>query len=80
MSDYLPQPRAVNAIDSGSEPGRGHVYASTVINHRFPRIYKHWAPAYTFRRLFLLDLVPAVTLTSYDASLSRPIFEPNMVG
>jgi len=72
MSDYLPQPRAVNAIDSSSESGRGHVYASAVIHHRFPRICRHRAPAYTFRRLFLVDLVPAVALTSYDASLSFP--------
>jgi hypothetical protein len=78
ISDYFPQPRAVNAIDSGSEHGRGHVYASDGISRHIPRIYGHWAPTYTFRRFFLVDLVPAVALTSYDASLSRPIFEPNL--
>ena len=77
ISDYLPQPHAVNAIDSGSERGRGHVYANDGISRRIPRLCGHWAPAYTFRRFFLLDLVPAVALTSYYASLSRPILEPN---
>ena len=77
LSDYFPQLRAVNVIDSGSKHGRGHVYASDGVSRRFHRIYRHWAPAYAFRRLLLVDLVPAVALTSYDASLSRPIFEPN---
>ena len=31
-----------------------------------------------FRRFLLVDLVPAVALTSYDASLARPIFEPSI--
>ena len=75
MSDYFYQLRAINAIDSGSEHGRGHVYASNGIGRRIPRICGHWAPAYTFRRLCLFDLVPVVALTSYDASLSCPIFE-----
>jgi len=77
ISDCFPQPRAVNAIDSGSEHGRGRVYASDGISRHIPCIYRHWAPAYTFRRVFLVDLVPAVALTSYDAPLSRPIFEPS---
>ena len=78
ISDYFPQPRAVNTIDPGSEHGRGHVHASDVISRRVPRVCGHWTPAYTFRRLFLVDLVPAVALTSYDALLSRPIIEPTI--
>ena len=77
MSDYFPQPRADNAVDSGIEHGCSHVYAGSIISHRFSPICRHRASAYTFRRLFLVDLVPASELTSYDASLSRPIFEPN---
>jgi hypothetical protein len=75
ISDYFPQPRAVNAIDSRIEHGRGHVYASDVISRHIPRVCGYWAPAYTFRRFFLVDLVPAVALTFNDASLSCPIFE-----
>ena len=78
LFDYLPQLRAVNAIDSGSKHGRGHVYASDGVSRRFPRIYGHWTPAYAFRRLLLVDLVPASAFTSYDASLSHPVFEPTM--
>lgn len=77
LTDYFPQLRADNVIDSGREHGRGHDYASDGIGRHIPRIFGHWAPAYTRRRLFFIDLVPAVALTSYDASLSRPIFEPN---
>jgi hypothetical protein len=77
ISDYFPQPRADIAIDSGIKLGHGHDYASDGISHHIPRICGHWTPAYTFRRFFLVDLVPAVALTSYDASLSCPIFEPN---
>jgi hypothetical protein len=77
ISDYFPQPRTVDAIDSGSEHGRGRVHASDGIGRHIHRICGHWAPAYTFRRFFLVNLVPAVALTSYDSSLSRPIFEPN---
>ena len=76
--DYFPQLRAVNAIDSGSKHGRGHVYASDGISRRFPRIYRHRASAYAFRRLLFVNLVPALALTSYDASLSPPIFEHSM--
>ena len=72
LFDYFRQLRAVNAIDSGSKHGRGYVYASNGISRRFPRIYSHWAPAYAFHRLLLVDLVPAFALTSYDASLSHP--------
>jgi hypothetical protein len=71
----LSQSRAVNAIDSGSEHGRWHVYASVGISRHIHRICGIWAPAYTFRRIFLIDLVPAVALAAHDASLSRPIFE-----
>ena len=78
LSDHFPQLRAVNAIDSGRKHGRGHVFTSDVVGRRFPRIYSHWAPAYAFRRLLLVDLVPAFALTSYAASLSHPIFEPIM--
>jgi hypothetical protein len=78
LSDYFPQLRAVNVIDSGSKHGRGHVYASDGVSRRFHRIYRHWAPAYAFRRLLLVDLVPAFALTSHDASLSHPIFDPTM--
>ena len=78
ISDYFPQPRAVNAIDSGREHGRGHVYASDGISRHIPRVCGLWAPAYTFRRFFLVDLVPAIALTSYDASLSSSIFEFNV--
>jgi hypothetical protein len=78
LSDYFHQLRAVNAINSGRKHGRGHVYASDGISRRFPRIYSHWAPAYAFRRLLLVDLVPAFALTSYVASLSRSIFELTM--
>ena len=77
ISDYFPQPCAVNAINSGREPGCGHVNASDGISHRFHHICRHWAPAYAFRHLFLVDLVPAVALASYDASLSHPIYELN---
>src|SRR5690349_12245384 len=71
----LPQSCAVDVIDSGREHGRRHVYASDGISRLIHRICGFWAPAYTLCRLFLIDLVPAVALTSYDASLSRPIFE-----
>jgi hypothetical protein len=60
----------------GSERGSGHVYASDGISRRFPRLCRHWAPAYTFHHLFLVDLVPVVALPSPDALLSRTIFEP----
>jgi hypothetical protein len=75
LSDYFPQSRAVDVIDSGSEHGRGDVYASDGISRHIPRIRGHWAPAYTFGRLFFVDLVPAVGSASYDASLSHPILE-----
>jgi hypothetical protein len=78
ISDYFPQPCAVDAIDSGSEHGRGCVHASDGISRHIHRICGHWAPAYTFRRFFLVDLVPAVALTSHDASLSCSIFELTM--
>jgi hypothetical protein len=77
ISDYFPQPHAVNAIDSGSEHGRGHVYASDTISRHIPHICGRWAPAYTFRHFFLVELDPAVAHTSYGASLSRPILGPN---
>jgi hypothetical protein len=72
ISDYFPQAPAINVIGPGSEHGRGHVYSSDVIGRRIPRVCGHWAPAYTFRRFLLVDLVSAVALTSYDASLSFP--------
>jgi len=72
VSDYFPQPRAVNAIDPGIEHGHGHVSASDVIGRHIPRVCGHWPPAYAFRRFSFVDLVPAVALTSYAASLSFP--------
>jgi hypothetical protein len=78
ISDYFPQPHAVNAIDSGSEHGRGHVCANDGISRHISRICGRWAPAYTFHRFLLVELDPAVAHTSYGASLSRPIFEPNV--
>jgi hypothetical protein len=68
LSDYFPQLRAVDAIDSGRKHGRGHVYAGDGVSRRFPRIYSHWARAYAFRRLLLVDLVPDLTFTSYVTS------------
>jgi hypothetical protein len=67
----------VNAINSGSEHGRGHVYSNDNINRHIRLICGHWAPAYTFRRFFLVDLVPTVAHSYFVPSLSRPIFEPN---
>jgi hypothetical protein len=76
LSDYFLQLRAVDAIDSGRKHGRGHVHAGDGVSRRFPRIYGHWARAYACRRLLLVNLVPALALTSYVASLSHSIFEP----
>jgi len=75
LADYFSQPCAVNAIDSGGERGSGHVYASDGISRRFQRLYRHWARAYTFHHLFLIDLVLVVVLSSPIFSLSCAIFD-----
>ncbi len=75
LADIFPQPRAIDADDSGSEHGSVHVHASNSITRRFPRIFRLWAPNYTFRHLFIIDFVPALALASHDASLSLVIFD-----
>jgi hypothetical protein len=45
-----------HAFDSGSERGSGHVHASDGISRRFPRLWRHRAPAYPFHHLFLVPV------------------------
>jgi ABC-type multidrug transport system fused ATPase/permease subunit len=76
LSDYSPQPCAVNSISSGSELGGDPFYAGDSISRGFPHIFRSWEPARIFRRLSISDLFRAFALTSHDASLSRMIFDP----
>jgi hypothetical protein len=70
ISDYFPQPRAVNAIDSGSEHDRDHVYASATISQRFSHtVYAGIGHQLTPFESVVFSLAPTVYATSPNASL-----------
>jgi hypothetical protein len=62
------QQRAEATVGSCGDDVVGHVYSSICIDRGFPRILRYWASTYTGHCIFLVDLVPAVTYASYDAT------------
>ena len=66
-AELFDQLRADNAINSRVEYDRGYGYPRNGVGRCFPRICRHWTPAYTRYHFCLVNLVPAFAFTPYDA-------------
>jgi len=68
LADLSHQLRADDAAGSYGEHGIVLIYSGNGICRSFSRIRRFRTSTYTCRDIFLVDLVPAVTFTPYDAT------------